>query len=258
MPNYTCLSGTALKRFACIAMLLDHIGASCLEVGLGIPYLTILNISKFSQFSTDPTIQRLILLNCILRCIGRFAMPIFAFFVVEGFLHTKNASHYLLRLICFGLISEPMFDFAFFKHWYYPANQNIYATLALGLLALILMHKWEEASCSENAAKGLLAMVPISIALVITVLAADWLRTDYGTAGVLLILALYLLHDKKALQSGALALCTLDQFPAPFAAVPLALYDGTRGNCTKGEQWAFYLFYPVHLLILGITTNFIL
>ena len=27
-------TGTALKRIACVTMLLDHIGASCLEVGV--------------------------------------------------------------------------------------------------------------------------------------------------------------------------------------------------------------------------------
>ena len=31
------LSGTALKLMACITMLIDHIGASCLEAGLLVP-----------------------------------------------------------------------------------------------------------------------------------------------------------------------------------------------------------------------------
>ena len=32
-PDFS-LSGTALKRIACLSMLLDHIGASCIEAGI--------------------------------------------------------------------------------------------------------------------------------------------------------------------------------------------------------------------------------
>ena len=35
------LSGTALKTIACITMLVDHIGASCIEAGLLLPGPTI-------------------------------------------------------------------------------------------------------------------------------------------------------------------------------------------------------------------------
>ena len=33
------LSGTALKYIACITMLIDHIGASCIEAGILLPAL---------------------------------------------------------------------------------------------------------------------------------------------------------------------------------------------------------------------------
>ncbi len=83
MPNklraYTTLTtSTALKRFACAAMLIDHIGAAYLEAGLGIPYIPILNLPYLSQFGFAPEMQRLIILYSILRTIGRLAMPIFA------------------------------------------------------------------------------------------------------------------------------------------------------------------------------------
>ncbi len=256
ITRFKC-SGTALKRFACIAMLLDHIGAACLEGALDIPYVTILNISLIPQFSADPTTLRLLYLDCVLRAIGRLAMPIFSFFLVEGFLHTKNATRYLLRLFCFGLISEPLFDFAFWGSWFYPNHQNIYATLALGLLGLMLLQWMENAQESSQAKRHGVTLATAAGVLGILCM-ADWLNTDYGSAGVLLVLTLYLVRRTKAMQSLAVALLTLDQFPASFAAIPLAFYNGERGNCAKWEQWAFYAFYPAHLLILGLISHFML
>ena len=69
------LSGTALKLAACITMLIDHIGASCIEATYGVAY------------RTPPQIVQL---DLVLRLIGRLAFPIFCFLLVEGFLHTHD------------------------------------------------------------------------------------------------------------------------------------------------------------------------
>ncbi len=170
-------------------------------------------------------------------------------------MHTKNASRYLLRLICFGLISEPFFDFAFYKQWYYPAHQNIYATLALGLIGLMLLRKLHARKAKPHSAKewGIKFMLCAGVVAVLTV--ADVFYTDYGSIGVLLILLLYLLRYHKPYQNFTLVLCTLWQFPAPLALIPLSQYNGSRGKCARWEQWAFYAFYPLHLLLLGLTAH---
>ena len=59
-PGFS-LSGTALKRIACLSMLLDHLGASLLENGL------------FRCNAIDP---RLVGLDQLLRLAGRLAFPI--------------------------------------------------------------------------------------------------------------------------------------------------------------------------------------
>ncbi|MFI3168495.1 MAG: TraX family protein [Faecalibacterium sp.] len=256
--NTTLTTSTALKRFACAVMLLDHIGAAYLEAGLGIPYISIFNLPYLSQFGFALDMPWLIILDSVLRTIGRLAMPIFAYFLVEGFLHTKNASHYLLRLVCFGLISEPFFDFAFYKQWYYPAHQNIYATLALGLIGMMLLRKLHARKAKPHSAKewGITAILCAGVLAVLCV--ADMLYTDYGSTGVLLILLLYLLRAHKSRQNFAFVLCTLWQFPAPLALIPLSQYDGTRGRCARWEQWVFYAFYPAHLCVLGVIAHCIL
>lgn len=50
--------------------------------------------------------QSIMQLSEVFRCLGRLALPLFAFMIVEGVLHTKNIRKYLLRLgIMASLIS---------------------------------------------------------------------------------------------------------------------------------------------------------
>ena len=129
------LSGTALKLAACITMLIDHIGASCIEATYGVAY------------RTPPQIVQL---DLVLRLIGRLAFPIFCFLLVEGFLHTHDVKKYIGRLFLFGLLSEVPFDMAFFKTPFHWGNQNVYWTLALGVLAMAGLKRFEK----ENGLPG--------------------------------------------------------------------------------------------------------
>lgn len=58
------LSGTALKRIACLSMLIDHIGAALLENGL---------------FRQNAVWQGGVRLDFVMRMAGRLAFPIYCF-----------------------------------------------------------------------------------------------------------------------------------------------------------------------------------
>ena len=77
--------------------------------------------------------------------------------------------------------------------------------------------------------------------------------SDYGAMGIITILILYLLRERKTLSSvWACAFLSISQFSeiTGFAAVPLIrAYNGERGNYNK---YIFYILYPAHLLILGL------
>ena len=120
-------SGTALKTIACITMLVDHIGASCIEAGLLLPELETGEVSggAWDQLS-------LFQLDRVLRFTGRLAFPIFCFLLVEGFVHTHDFRKYALRMLGFALLSEFPFDWAFFSGVWW-GHQNVYFTLLLGL-----------------------------------------------------------------------------------------------------------------------------
>ena len=153
-PRGPGLSGTALKRLACLSMLLDHLGASLLENGL------------FRCSAIDP---RLVGLDQLLRLVGRLAFPIYCFLLVEGFLHTHDFKKYALRMLGFALISEGPFDWAFFSGVYW-GHQNVYFTLLLGLaliLALYMTRKDKRAQCIAGAVFSLFEPVaPLAFGLV--------------------------------------------------------------------------------------------
>ena len=119
-------SGTALKTIACITMLVDHIGASCIEAGILTPGLDAGTLSQ-DTLSAYPLYR----LDMVLRFTGRLAFPLFCFLLVEGFVHTHNVKGYLGRLVLFGLLSEVPFDLAFFRTPFDFSAQNVYWTLAL-------------------------------------------------------------------------------------------------------------------------------
>lgn len=229
------LSGTALKGIACVTMLIDHVGASCLENGF---------------LSAPAAPAGLAALDLVLRLIGRLAFPIFCFLLVEGFLHTHDVKKYIGRLFLFGLLSEVPFDLAFFKTPFHWGNQNVYWTLALGMLAMALLQKSEDAD--GNAAwTGRLAALACAVV-------AQLAGTDYGAIGVALIVALYLTRNDRRYQCILGAVLMLFEITAPLAFVLLWFYNGERGRCPQWAKWAFYGFYPVHLTLLALVTNLLL
>ena len=229
------LSGTALKGIACVTMLIDHIGASCLENGF---------------LSAPAAPAGLAALDLVLRLIGRLAFPIFCFLLVEGFVHTHDVKKYIGRLLLFGLVSEVPFDLAFFRTPFAPGYQNVYWTLALGVLAMAGLKHFEK----ENGLPGWQGFLCAGGCAALALAA----NTDYNAIGVLIICALYLTRANRKRQCLAGALLFLFELTAPLAFVLVWFYNGQRGACSPLQKKAFYWFYPVHIALLAGVTNFLL
>ena len=238
-------SGTALKTIACITMLVDHIGASCIEAGILTPGLDVGTLSR-DALSADPLYR----LDMVLRFTGRLAFPLFCFLLVEGFVHTRNVKGYLGRLVLFGFLSEVPFDLAFFRTPFYPGAQNVYWTLALGVLAMAGLRRFEK----ENGLPGWQGLVWAGGCAALALAAG----TDYHAIGVLVICALYLTRADRKRQCILGAAMMAWELTAPLAFVPVWFYHGERGFCPRWAKWAFYLFYPVHLTVLAAVTNLLL
>ena len=263
-------SGTALKTIACITMLVDHIGASCIEAGILTPGLDIGTLSR-DTLSTYPLYR----LDMVLRFTGRLAFPIFCFLLVEGFVHTHDFRKYALRLALFAVLSEVPFDLMYGGTWFYPVHQNVIWTLLLGLLGIHLME-----TVRKKQKTWLYLLTALLVVLIGTVLGTLSMVDYYGT-GVLTIFIFYFFRGRKwwCLAGQLLALYWVNvqllggllypvhifgmefeicqQGLALLALLPIWLYRGRQGYHSKPFQYACYAFYPVHMLVLGILSKLI-
>ena len=223
------ISAFYLKLFALIAMTVDHVGAMFFPGHLW------------------------------MRLVGRLAMPVFCFFVAEGFRHTKDVPKYMLRLFLGAVLSMGPYYLAF--GW----TQNVLFSLLFGLIALFLTKKVDLLS-----QKILLCAL---MCLVSTVFLCDWYFVGvilvvgfYYAAGdmrktaAILFFALLLnltvmLAATLLFENSSYLVSGFTQFAALLALPLLGLYDGTRGPRFK---WSFYVYYPAHLLALWGIDRFIL
>ncbi|RHS64781.1 hypothetical protein DW954_11720 [Clostridium sp. AM45-5] len=84
-------------------------------------------------------------------------------------------------------------------------------------------------------------------------LAAYYLKTDYGFMGVLLIVILYTLRTEPQLRTAVcvvLLFCMYMDFYGAAACVAIFLINRYNGEKGGGSGRIFYLFYPLHLLVI--------
>lgn len=178
-----------------------------------------------------------------MRCVGRIAFPVFAFLIAEGVVHSRNRKRYFLQLLGFAIISE--------VPWFLlngaDGTHNVMFTLALGVVALALLDR-----CCEHKVLSFMAVTLVAVL-------AYYIGTDYDWRGVLMIAIFYMIQSQADNLQGRMIqiLFTLPQMlhygtmGVIFASVVILSYNGDRGFITgKAWKYAFYAFYPMHLLLI--------
>lgn len=256
------IKGSTLKWIAVIAMFINHFGDILLKgIIMNAPYSAFTD----AQFS--------VIFNSfnMFHVIGRLSMPIFCFLIVEGFLHTRNLKKYLIRLISFAIISEIPYDLAFGNSAVDFAQQNVFFTLSAGLFILIVIDKFK-------TYKVVFIIAPIAASFI-----AYFFKFDGSYYGISMMVLFYIFKDKtvdeitsdcskwhkiirlkalNCLSIFSLQMVIMLIFKEEFglnlvfsilALIPIYLYSGERGTKLK---YFFYLFYPLHLLVLALVTRF--
>lgn len=241
------LTSNILKTIAIISMTIDHIAWAI-----------------FPNFSLNP-------IAIIMHILGRVACPIFCYFMVQGYIHTKNFKKYFSRLLVFALISHIPYVLTSFNYvdmfslipgYYGIFNQtSILWGFACGLL-LIRVND----SKLNNIYKLLL-----SILICVISFPADW-----SCVAPLIIFFMWEYKDnfKKQMLSMFFMIITyivvyffaIDkvyaflQFGIILAIPLLFTYNGERGKYVKLNKfmkWFFYVYYPLHLLLIFIFSSLI-
>ena len=235
MTDRRFFNANHLKFIALFAMLLDHL------------YATVLHDHVW------------------MTNVGRIAFPLFAFELVQGYMHTHDLKRYAKRLLLLAILSEIPFDMVAGASFFFLWHQNVVWTLLAGLAICY---------CADNLVKvpALSKKFLYLLGLLAALILPRLLMTDYGSDGILFILLFWLtrkggpanyliqavgmfaicqfLFGGRTLLIGSFALQT--QCFALFALPLIWLYNGKHGSRNKVLQYTAYAFYPVHLLILGI------
>ena len=226
LQRWQLLSGSGLKMVAVVTMLIDHLALYLWRVDPDMwePLFTI------GHHTLTPYL--------LLRGIGRLAFPIFAFLIVEGYQHTRDRWRYGRNLLVFALLSELPWNLVHTGTWHY-SHQNVFFTLFLGYLGICVIEHYR--TYWSRYVLSLLALLAASVLL----------RADYGASGFGFILLVYLLRDSRLLQA-IIGSCTLPNgLVAGLAFIPINMYNGCRGFIQGPVlKYAFYAFYPLHLLVI--------
>ncbi len=215
--NLKRIDSTTLKLIALISMTIDHTG-----------------MVLFPQYLW-------------MRYVGRLAFPIYCFLIVEGYLHTKNVKKYMGRLALLAVLSEIPFNLVISGAVFYRYGQNVFFTLLIGLATLVGMN-WLYGHLSKQL------KVFSYLAVAAGCLAAYAVDSDYSYKGILMIALFYILRESVWYQLVGVGAVQVYmggiQTFAIASFIPIGLYNGKKGWGNKGFQWLFYVYYPVHLLVL--------
>lgn len=251
----TRFSAEQLKKIALVCMTIDHAAVGLIEQS---------ELASGAAWSLCGTAMRLV---------GRVAFPLFAFMIAEGAVYTRDRGRYALRLLLLAVVSKIPFNLvAGGGTLAYPADQNTVFTLFLGLLAIwagdlicggrpgAVHGNGRTAGNGSGRTTVERRRIPASYERYVRVLAAVpfglaayYLKTDYDFLGVMLIAILYTLRAEPQLRTmvcGTLLLCMYMNFYGVAACVAIFLinrYNGEKGG-VSGK--IFYVFYPLHLLVI--------
>ena len=184
--------------------------------------------------------------------IGGLTFPIMAFLIVEGYKKTSNIKKYMLRLLVFAIVAQVPYSLAFQSWW----TLNVLFTLLLGLVSLYL----------NDHMKNRILFWGAFIVIILSTIICDW-----GIKGILLLFFMGTIKGEKKriiipislmaiIWSFLILITPLGPFMSDnpifsliyyigclFDIPLLLLYNGKRG---RNMKYFFYIYYPLHLLIL--------
>ena len=229
------MNRTQLKYIAITAMLLDHIG--------------MLFGGFFMHTTWGPA------LYFVLRFLGRLTAPIMCFFLTEGYIFTHSRKNYALRLLIFAIVSQVPYALAHNNSLLTP-DFNMLFMLLISLAVLRVL---------ESGIKEYFKFFLVFVLMGFTC------YCDWGFFGPLMVICFYVFREKPLKLVLfycliVLGINVLSCFFLPvkgiewyselwqlglFLFIPvLYVYNGEGGQKNAFNKWFFYIFYPLHLLIL--------
>lgn len=210
-----------------------------------------MTINHVAQILIEP----LGLLYNLMIGIGYFTAPVMCYFLAEGYRHTHSKKAYATRLLAFAILSEYPFCWAFSSTTGKVefCGFNMIFTLFLCFCCL-----WVNDHIQPKALAVLLQIYLVGISVfsdwpisaIIFTLLFDWAGEQQSKkfvsflAGTFVFVACRILSGEDGLILPVVGI----------TAAGLTILRGYNGEqrMSRLNQWFFYLYYPLHLLLLGL------
>lgn len=195
----------------------------------------------------------------VFTIISRCVAPMFAYFAVEGIIHTRDLKKYCIRLSILAaivFIGNGALNFIFrFLSGSLPEversmNNNVIFTLAMGVIAIALVQRGKD----QQRKAGKWRYAVSVLCFIIGFLFGEW-----GSVLLPFMFIQYFFRGKMAIRLLGYGLIEIIAILLPFSepfyflVFPfILLYNGKRGPQTNFSKYFFYVFYPVHLWIIYI------
>ncbi|MCL2512402.1 MAG: conjugal transfer protein TraX [Oscillospiraceae bacterium] len=240
------ISANGLKLIAMFTMLTDHIAW------------------KFAPFASAGGFAA--------HLAGRIAIPVFCFFVAEGYFHTRNIKKYFRRMLIFAVISN--FAFYYYEYGRFPRNAidllnsisgtSVILPLMLGLAALYLYYNENLNSFLKAALIFLCAALAVLgdwfCFPVIWILGFGIFRGDFKKQAVYFALTAFPIMAFEPFfryyKGYGDELWALNQIGVLLALPLLYFYNGKLGKYKM--KWLFYIFYPAHLFAIAVISKLLM
>lgn len=226
LMKFQILNGAQLKYIAFGSMLIDHINKALIWPNIEVGYSSIL--------------------SSIFDVIGRIAFSLFSFFIVEGFFRTRSKKKYFLNLLIFALISEIPYDMFSSKVILEFRLNNVLFSLALSLITIWILDEFRKRYEDKLGKFWIIISVPL---LIIMFFVSNFVSGDYDFHAIMTAFVFYLLYEKPVAGAICAYLTIIKEVWSILGFGLTILYNGEKGNQNKIFN---YLFYPVHLFILGL------
>lgn len=221
------LNGAQLKYIAFASMLIDHVNKAII-----LPYLEVgSTLSKISS---------------VFDVLGRIAFPLFSFFIVEGFFRTHSIKKYLINLLFFAVISEIPYDMFSSKVFLEFRLNNVLFSLALSLISIWILDEFRNKYEEKLGNFWILFSIPL---LIVMYFVSIFVSGDYDFHAIMTAFFFYIFYDKPLTSAFFAYISIIKEWWSILGFGLTIMYNGKKGKQNKIFN---YLFYPVHLLLLGL------
>lgn len=242
------ITQTGLKLYTYVTLFFYYLSTIVFQRGL--LHIDQYDLTALREFlASDPGIMSMAGIAVFLQILGGLGIPVAAFLLAEGFVHTGDRKRYFLRMILFACISEIPYDLAMHGTVFELSEQNMLFTLAIALVMLYGLALFE-------GKPGFLPRIAQGAVLLASVLWGMLLRSEFGFFLLILTAVYYLMRAQKGIRILMGCALSVMYVSAPFSGYALWLYEGDRGR--EVNKYVFYILYPVLLLLLAGAVRFCL